>query len=133
MKDNTAFQIKSHRDKKVPSILLMGKLTSESASHLEKEFEKIIAEGHTRTLLDLREVQLITSAALRVFLTYAKKFKKTNGKIVFHSMPNSVYSLFETVGFTQILTICKDEEEALVMIEESIDVAGNAAPPPHRK
>ena len=64
-------------------------------------------------ILDLESLDYISSAGLRVLLTGAKRLKAKRGKIVLCSAQRHVKEVFDISGFSMIIKVFNDEEEAL--------------------
>lgn len=65
--------------------------------------------GATRLLIDLAQVNYVSSAGLRVFLMTAKKLQKTGGSLVLCAMPPAVREVFDIAGFSRMLRIEADQ------------------------
>jgi anti-sigma B factor antagonist len=70
-------------------------------------------EKDTRLLVDLSDIQYVSSAGLRVFLMLAKKLQKSGGKLVLCNMSTGVREVFDIAGFSKILHIEEDREAGL--------------------
>ena len=89
-----------------------GRLDAVSGPKLESQLSKLIADGQTSIILDLDELEYISSAGLRVVLTTAKKLKALEGKLVLCNLQEMVMQIFEVSGFCSILNIADDKEAA---------------------
>lgn len=67
--------------------------------------DDVLKSGETRILVDFTGLNFISSAGLRVFLSYAKKVLKVHGRITLAGMPAPVLNVFESVGFSSIFPI----------------------------
>lgn len=74
-----------------------------TAPELEKTIEKDL-DGIKNLVLDIKGVEYISSAGLRVLLAAQKKISKTGLMKVMNACPE-VMEIFEVTGFTEILTI----------------------------
>ena len=82
---------------------LTGWLDTQSAPELEAELRDLAPEI-TSLVLDLSEVEYISSAGLRVLLAAHKNMVKKGGMKVLH-VNEVVQEVFEVTGFADILTI----------------------------
>ena len=80
---------------------LVGKLDSTTFSQLEKEIEEMDVEGKT-VVLDLKELEYISSAGLRVVLKL-KKIMDRVGTLEVINANELVLEVFEITGFAAIL------------------------------
>ncbi len=84
-------------------IEVSGRLDTVTAPELEKTINEDI-EGTKNLVLDIKGVEYISSAGLRVLLAAQKKISKTGLMKVMNACPE-VMEIFEVTGFTEILTI----------------------------
>lgn len=92
---------------------LSGRLDANTSGTLEDRFTELLDSQEKNYIVDMSEVDYISSIGLRVLLVLAKKAKKNMDQIVLCNLQKQVHEVFEIAGFTTIFTICKDEEEAL--------------------
>lgn len=106
-------QIREDNHQDVLILAPVGHLDTRSQHEFEvKVLEKLTA-GERRFLIDMAEVEYISSAGLRVMLMLAKKLGGTEGQLVLAGMNPHVHQVFEISGLTGVFTIRKDREEAL--------------------
>ena len=84
-----------------------------SSPALEKELSKLMAQGEKDFVIDLGELDYISSAGLRVILATAKRLKGKEGKILLASLQDMVKEVFEISGFSAIIPIYESLESAL--------------------
>ena len=85
------------------TIRLRGRLGTATAPQLEGELKTSLA-GVQKLVLDLEELEYISSAGLRVLLSTQKTMKKQGSMVVRHVSP-IVMEVFEMTGFSDFLTI----------------------------
>ena len=84
-------------------IILSGRLDTTTAPQLEGELKNSI-EGITSLIMDLAELEYISSAGLRVLLS-AQKVMNKQGTMVIRNVNETIMDVFEITGFADILTI----------------------------
>ena len=84
-------------------IELSGRLDTSTAPVLDKTIGEDIPASANLTL-DLKELEYISSAGLRVLLAAQKKMQKAGSMKVIH-VCEAVMEVFEMTGFADILTI----------------------------
>lgn len=84
-------------------IKLAGRLDTTTAPALDKTINEDIADTK-HLVLDVRELEYISSAGLRVLLSAQKKMQKLGSMKVTH-VREEVMEVFEMTGFADILTI----------------------------
>lgn len=100
----------------VVMVALTGRLDAPSAGDTEAELNALV-EQETRLLIDLKGLEYISSAGLRVLLVIAKQIRKNNGKMCLCSLTETVSEVFEISGFLAIFDIAETEEEAVGMLK----------------
>ncbi|MBR0092960.1 MAG: STAS domain-containing protein [Lachnospiraceae bacterium] len=85
------------------TIALVGRLDTTTAPELEAELKNGL-EGVTELKMDLKELEYISSAGLRVLLSAQKTMNK-QGSMVVAGANETVMEVFEVTGFSDILTI----------------------------
>lgn len=85
------------------TIALTGRLDTTTAPELENELKASLA-GVTELTLDLKELEYISSAGLRVLLS-AHKSMQAKGGMKVTNVNEIVAEVFDVTGFADILTI----------------------------
>ena len=83
-------------------ISLDGKLDTNTSPELDKTISEL--EGIDELYIDLKNVDYISSAGLRVLLSMQKIMNK-QGKMVIKNVCENVMDIFEVTGFSEILNI----------------------------
>lgn len=110
------FNINESTDKSVLLLGLEGELTTESSPDLEERLSSLLQEGKTSIVIGCKDLSLVTSAGLRVFLAFAKRVKREQGSMALCEMPDNVYEVFEMSGFNTILNILPDIDQAVAAV-----------------
>lgn len=90
-----------------------GRLDGTNANQVETYLSKAIDDGHTKLVLELSELEYISSIGLRVFLAMGKKVSKT-GYIRLAALQPQVFDVFHMSGFDTIFQIFNNAEDAVV-------------------
>lgn len=85
------------------TIELEGRLDTTTAPQLEASIRESI-DGIESLVMDLKSLEYISSAGLRVLLA-AQKIMNTQGSMVVKNVNETVNEVFEVTGFSDILTI----------------------------
>ncbi len=91
---------------------ISGRLDAVSAVEADKTFSSIIDGENSNLLIDLAELDYISSAGLRVLLVVAKRIQQNRGKVALCSLNANVKEIFEISGFSSIFNIFDTKEEA---------------------
>lgn len=88
----------------VLTLALEGRLDTNTAPELEKEVSTDLTADVQTLILDLKELEYISSAGLRVLLAAQKKMNK-QGNMVIKNVNDMIMDVFQVTGFVDILTI----------------------------
>ncbi len=90
-----------------------GRIDSNNCKAFEQQLMERITTGATRVVVDLADLDYISSAGLRVLLMGAKRQKAVGARFALCSLKEHIREVFEVGGFTQILEIHVDRSTAL--------------------
>ena len=85
------------------TVVLAGRLDTTTAPALEKELKESL-DSVTNLVIDMTDLEYISSAGLRVLLSAQKTMNKQGAMLVKH-VNDSIMEIFEVTGFSDILTI----------------------------
>jgi anti-anti-sigma factor len=105
-------EITSSKEGNATVVSVRGRLDAVSSPDMEKELDRLIAEGERSLILDLGQLDYISSAGLRVILAATKKLKGKEGKLFLTSLKSVVKEVFEVSGFGAIIPIFDSVGEA---------------------
>ena len=88
-------------DKKL-TIKLDGKLDTNTSPELDSKMSEL--EGMEEVIIDMKDLDYISSAGLRVLLSMQKVMNK-QGKMTIINVCENVMDIFEVTGFSDILDI----------------------------
>jgi anti-sigma B factor antagonist len=94
-------------------LVLSGKLDATTAKTFEDRILGVINSGTLRLLVDLAQLDYVSSSGLRVFILAAKRLQTLDGKIVLCSMKDHVRQVFDLAGFSSMLSIYASRDEAI--------------------
>ncbi len=92
-----------NRDGNKLTVAIAGRLDTLSSPDFEKEMEPAL-DGVTDLVIDLKDLDYISSAGLRVLLGLAQ-IMEDQGKMVVTNPNDAVMDVFSVTGFDDILTI----------------------------
>ena len=93
-------------------VTLNGRLDANSSADAERGLFDVIAKGNGSMLLDLSELEYVSSAGLRVMLVAAKRVQQRGGKLALYGLNGNVREVFDISGFTAVFKIFDDEPGA---------------------
>ncbi len=89
------------------------RINAVTAPDFENQISESMDAGEKFLVLNMADVEYISSAGLRVILATAKKLKAVQGDIFLVGLQGVVKEVFELSGFYQIFKVFDTEEEAL--------------------
>ena len=95
--------INKERNESTLTLALVGRLDTVTAPELEAALKDSL-EGVAALVLDLKDLEYVSSAGLRVLLA-AQKMMREQGTMKLTNVNETVMEVFELTGFSQILTI----------------------------
>jgi anti-anti-sigma factor len=107
--------MKIRKDKEGELLVLrpVGRLDSENSPSFEKAVEEAVGKGEKNIIVDMSEVNYMSSRGLRAFLTGAKCAQAAGGKLAACSSQEAVQKVFDMTGVATILGIFGSLEEAI--------------------
>jgi anti-anti-sigma factor len=99
-------------------VRLSGQLDTLTAKPFETHLADKIAAGQKRIIVDLGEVNYVSSYGLRVFLLTAKQLRSDRRAFILAALTEPVQKIFRISGFDKILTICDTLEAAVALASE---------------
>jgi len=90
-----------------------GHLDTNTSPDAESAINDLIDGGTSQLLIDFSSLEYISSAGLRVLLATAKKLKAGDGVMRICSLNDTVREVFDISGFSTILSVSSDKDEAL--------------------
>lgn len=90
-----------------------GRLDSATSPAFEASVLERLQDGSTRMVLDLSDVDYISSAGLRVILVAGKKLRAAQGQLVLCGLREEVRGVFEMSGFLDLFAVTDNAQEAL--------------------
>ena len=94
-------------------VAIGGRLDGTGAPEVESHCRGLIDGGDERLLLDLAEVEYISSAGLRSLLVVAKQVKAAGGVLVLCCLSPMVREVMDISGFDKILKLSANRDAAL--------------------
>lgn len=102
----------------VSVIDVKGYLDAHTAPQLENAFNQLIDGSKYKVVVNFNDLSYISSAGLGVFMAYVETMRDNSGDIKFSNMQDSVYNIFDLLGFPMLYEFYKDEKEAVTKFDE---------------
>jgi anti-anti-sigma factor len=109
-------ECKIFREKGFIKMSIMGRIDSIAAPAVEKEILDLANSGEKFIACDFTEVNYISSAGLRIFLTGQQKMTSAGGSLYLFGMSEQIHQVFKMGGFHNFLKILASEKEISSLI-----------------
>jgi anti-anti-sigma factor len=105
------FSIRSDMRDSVAVVTASGRIDSESAPSLDAELTKVAA-AKNKIVLDLKDVEYLSSAGLRAIVKAAQAAQKSGGELRLAAVSDAVEVVMRTVGMLQMFKLYTTSGEA---------------------
>ena len=107
-------EITSKQYKHCDLLCVQGKVDSYTAPDLTKAIEELNHAGQFKIVLDLGELEYMSSAGFRALLIGQRNCKRYNrGEIVLAAVPKKIMDALELTGFTPLFRVFNDVTAAV--------------------
>jgi anti-anti-sigma factor len=118
-------EISEYETADIVTLSLSGRLDGTTAKTFQDAILARIESGSHRLIIELSQLQYISSAGLRVFAIAGKRLNSVNGKLVLcglkktipyqtlNRIPDPVREVFETSGFSTIFPSYGSQDDAI--------------------
>lgn len=107
-------EIATREFKRCTVIDVSGRIDSATAPQLAAVIDDLTDEGQCNLVLDMSDVDFISSAGLRVLIDTQKTCQRLNrGELVLADVPEPIYGAFDLAGFVALFDFYDDVVEAV--------------------
>ncbi len=106
-------EITERRTGTVDIITVKGRLDASSSEEVERQINRVLDAGSRHLLINLCDLDYISSSGLRVLLATLKRLKKDGGTLRIACGSPQILEVFTMAGFHRIFSISPDETAAL--------------------
>src|SRR5262245_21790834 len=89
-----------------------GRLDSNTVNAAEADLFSHLEKGETRVVLDLSQLDYISSSGLRLVLMLGKRLSLKGGKLALCGLKPQIREVFEISGFISIVNVVGTRQEA---------------------
>ena len=93
-------------------IRIEGALDTNTSGQLESTLAEHLERGARRIILELTEMDYVSSVGLRVFLSSLKRLRASEGRLVLSGLNEEVREIFDMAGFSPLFEITLSLDEA---------------------
>ena len=107
--------IEEVEDRGVVVIAPAGRVDSTTSDELDRRLRAVLDRKAPRVVVDLAQVEYISSAGLRVLLALAKRMREQKGALALASLGDAVRQVFELAGFLPLFTVAATRADAVAV------------------
>lgn len=107
-------EIRIAKDVGITTVGLKGRLDAATSKTAEERLLQLIEAGERHMIMDLAQLDYISSVGLRVLILVAKRLKQVEGRMVVCSLQEPVRHVFDIAGFTTLFPLYDSRDQALV-------------------
>jgi stage II sporulation protein AA (anti-sigma F factor antagonist) len=111
LEDSMQFETRKVQEGTV--LTIRGRMDAVTAPEIEKGLSALIDSGEKKLIIDLKDLEHISSAGLRSLLVLAKRLKREEVGMLFANLQGHVMEVFRISGFYSLFTVCDSVDEAL--------------------
>ena len=90
-----------------------GEIDAYTARELDRTLDDLLAQGHSRLVLDASQVSFISSAGLRSITFAQQRAQRQGGEVRLFGLDAQVRRVFEMAGLDQYLHLSESRQEAM--------------------
>lgn len=94
-------------------IEVAGEVNARTARRLEETFSGLLAQGHSRLVLDASHMEYISSAGLQVLLDAQREARQVGGEVRLTGPNAFVWRVIKLAGFEKLLHVSDTRQNAL--------------------
>jgi len=96
-----------------------GYINAHTVQDFEKVIQTILEEKQFRILINCQGMEYINSSGLGVLMGVIEEIQENQGFLYLSNMNETVFNIFDTLGFTHLFRVFDDEGQALEEIKRS--------------
>lgn len=109
----SGFTVEMQKQEQVAILRLSGYLDLHTVPKFEEAIQKLVNDGVYNILVNLADLEYISSAGLGVFMGFIEDIREHQGDIKLCNLSPRVFKVFDLLGFPALFEIFEQQEEAL--------------------
>lgn len=90
-----------------------GRIDTTTSPIFDRHLSSVIDRGDTQLVIDLENLEYISSTGLSAFISAAKKVKAAGGRIALSGLNKRIRLVFEMSGFLRLFPVFPDVDAAV--------------------
>ncbi len=108
----SGFEVNRSDHDEISVLYLKGFLDAHTAPQFEEGLSSLIEEERVKIIVNMKDLDYISSAGLGVFMGFIEEIREKGGDIKLSNMSRKVYKVFDLLGFPALYEIFDEEGEA---------------------
>lgn len=113
MSNSTKFEVNHKHEGELEFLYLRGYLDAHTAPDLEDAIGNLVKGGKNKIVINLRELDYISSAGLGVFMAFIEEIRESGGDIKLAELKPKVFTVFDLLGFPMLFDIEPSEKDII--------------------
>jgi len=103
----------THGGREVDLLILVGYLDGHTAPNLMRELDRMLGQGENLILLDVTDLEYMSSAGFGVLAAVQKRAQETGGDLKVVGLSPKIKRIFASLGLTNMISCYDSRTEAL--------------------
>lgn len=109
----STLSIETDNTQSIAVMKVKGRVDSETAPELDSALTKALGDGQSRLILNLQDVEYMSSAGLRAMVKAYQQAQKSGGDVRLAAVSEPIEVILRTVGMMQMLKMYPSDQEAM--------------------
>lgn len=97
-----------------------GYINAHTVQEFEKSVQNVLDEKNFRILINCKDLEYINSSGLGVLMGVIEEIQENDGFLYLSDMNETVFNIFDTLGFTHLFKVFDAEVEALSSMKSEL-------------
>jgi len=106
-------QVHASQKDEATVLYINGYINAHTVQEFEKSIQSVLAEKIYRILINCKDLEYINSSGLGVLMGVIEEIQDNDGFLCLSDMNETVFNIFDTLGFTHLFKVFDAEVEAL--------------------
>ena len=111
-------QVHAAQKNEAKVLYLDGYINAHTVQIFENAIQAVLDEKNYRILVNCRELHYINSSGLGVLMGVIEEIQENGGFLWLSDMNETVFNIFDTLGFTHLFKVFESEEEAINSLKD---------------
>lgn len=89
-----------------------------SGERIERECKRQLESGCRALVINFRDTELVNSIGVSILMGVIDASEQNRARLIFSDVNNHTANLFEMLGLTRLVSLAKDEGEALLLVAQ---------------